>query len=84
MKEFTPEEFVRAWQTSKIIKEVCERTGLSKIQASNRASYYRKKGIPLKKFSRGWENLDIPALTALAESLANGEPATAAEPKRKK
>jgi transposase len=45
--------FVEAHETSANNREVAEKTGLSVESVQTRASIYRKKGIPLKKFPRG-------------------------------
>lgn len=64
-------EFVRIWQTSKSGAEVVAQTGLSLKTASQRATKYRQRGVPLQRFvGRRYEKPDWPALTALAEELA--------------
>lgn len=67
----SPEEFVRAWQTSKSVIEVGEKTGIDLRAARQRASMYRKQGVPLQRFPGGrGVKPNWPALTALAEELA--------------
>ncbi len=67
----SPEAFVRAWQSSKTVDEVAQKTGLDLRAARQRASIYRKKGVPLQRFAGGrFSKPDWAALTALAEELA--------------
>lgn len=57
----TAGEFVRIWQGSKTLAEVCERTGYSASYASQRASRIRRSHPGLKKFARGpAATLEIP------------------------
>jgi len=72
-KKIPPETFVIVWQTSKSIDEFVERTGLNQPAAVTRANTYRKKGVPLKRFSKQLEyvrknrsGLDYEALKNLA------------------
>lgn len=46
-------EFVRIWQKAKSLADVVERTGISKVAASHRASVYRSEGVTLQQFQRG-------------------------------
>ena len=70
----TPEEFVRVWQTGQTVGEVATKLGITKRAACQRAMYYRKKGVPLKKYPKGRHHstheIDYPALTTLAKSLS--------------
>jgi biotin operon repressor len=69
----TPEEFITTWQQSEGSQEVADTFGCSSKAVSLRASQYRKRGVPLKKFPRG-HRLDWAALTNLAEKLGkNGK-----------
>jgi len=52
-KRLTPETFVTVWQTSVSLEEFCNRTGMKRNSAAVRASFYRKKGVALKKMKRG-------------------------------
>jgi len=65
------DEFVRTWQTSETLVEVAAKLNTDKHLAYSRASYYRRKGVPLKKFPsmriRPWQTL-----IELAESLEPG------------
>ena len=72
MKKPTPEEFVKVWQEAESMKEAAEKLGMSKSAASNRASYYRKRGVNLKSFVRGGHRppLNVAALNEFIESLA--------------
>lgn len=66
----TAEKFVRVWQSADSLGEVAKRLGVSSIHATARAALYRRKGIPLQKFSRhGGRRLDVAALAALAKSI---------------
>lgn len=47
-RRIDPRKFVEAWQTSSSAQEVAEKTGLAAKTCTSRASYYRKKGVPLK------------------------------------
>lgn len=70
-KSVTPEEFVHAWQGSKSMDEVAEKTGLRIESVRARGHRFRKKGVPLKKFaSQGRPATDWAALKKLAEELA--------------
>ena len=60
--------FVKAWQQADDKQTVCEITGLSIKQASILAANMRKRGVPLKKFTRG-NRYDYKDLAALAKSL---------------
>lgn len=68
-----PEDFVRAWQTSETIQQVKEKLGQSDRPNKSfhvRASHFRKKGIPLKRYSsRSVNKMDVEALKKLAEDL---------------
>lgn len=66
------ETFVREWQRAGSKEDFCRRTGLASGAASTRATSLRRRGVPLKRFPRGkgTKKLDIPALAALAKSLA--------------
>lgn len=65
--------FIRAWQTAPNLDHVCEHLHLTKSGASNQAAILRKKGVPLKTFSRGRETVDYTALAELAASFQEGE-----------
>jgi response regulator of citrate/malate metabolism len=69
--EVTAENFVRAWQTSETIEEVCQKTGMTRISCRQRAYQLRKKEVPLKKVvgGIGGRKVDYDALKKLAESL---------------
>ena len=65
---FTPEEFVKAWQTSDNTKEVKEKLGvpLENRSVNGRAGFLRSKGVPLKKLSP-MTKYDYPSLIKLAK-----------------
>lgn len=69
-RSVSPEEFVRAWQTSDSLAQVAERTGLKLETARARGRRFRKRGIPLKRFGgQGRPATDWEALKKLAEEL---------------
>jgi hypothetical protein len=68
--DVSPEEFVRAWQTSRTLDDVSKATGLSKKACSVRAAYYRnKKDVPLRRFQRGGSDISWEWLRSLAREL---------------
>lgn len=62
----SPEDFVRIWQTSDTIEEVCEKSKMNLNRARSRAANYRKKGVKLKHFGRAYVN-DWDALAKVAD-----------------
>lgn len=53
-------EFIEAWQTSRNVDGVCHALGMepetkNKRMICARATRYRSFGVPLKKFSRGYD-----------------------------
>lgn len=60
-----PEEFIRAWQTSKTLDDVKTKTGMPRANCLTRASYYRRKGIQLKTLVSAQKH-DWTALADLA------------------
>ncbi len=58
------EAFVKAWQGSKTLDEIEQKTGMFRTRIQSRATLLRGRGVPLKHFKR---TLDIPALTKLAK-----------------
>ena len=63
-----PEEFIATWQTSLTIDEVAKRLGITVQMAYARASQYRAKGVPLKRYKFGGA-YDWDDLAALAETF---------------
>lgn len=65
----SPEEFVKAWQSSTSIDEVAAKTHMKPFSVVARASRYRKLGVKLKQFERTGRrrSLDIAALNELCE-----------------
>lgn len=63
----TPEEFVRAWQSSESTDEVAKKTGRKASACQVRASAYRKRGIKLKYFSTG--RVDVDALNKIIKVM---------------
>lgn len=67
------EEFITIWQKADSPEEVMEKTGLSYNRVTAKAVYYRRRGIPLKKFRSGPKGLDIDYLADLARRLEDSE-----------
>jgi len=66
-------EFIKIWQTSSSMKEVVEKTGMGYNTVAARARRYRKKGIPLKPYPRGFQPTgNIDELKEYAQSFLNG------------
>ena len=61
------EEFVALWQSSDNQSAIETGYDLGLKAASQRASILRKKGVELKKFSRGVKVIDIDALNKIAK-----------------
>ncbi len=77
MKNVSGEDFVKAWQTCGSLSEVAAKLGMKEVSASVRAAHYRKRGIPLRRFTdQQGVPVDVKSLTALAKKLApkNGTP----------
>ena len=68
-RRLSPEDFVRAWQQAESPLEVALATGLTVQQACARATAYRRRGVPLQRFSRS-PNWD--ALAEIAREANNG------------
>lgn len=67
------EEFVSIWQESSSAKEAAQRMGdgISYDAVRARASFYRRRGIPLKRFApKVPKHLDVAALTSRARKPA--------------
>lgn len=65
------EDFIRAWQLSDTVREVCKKLGGTPIQVSSIAARLRHNGVPLKKMrlvDRSRERYS--QLAKLAEHLA--------------
>lgn len=83
------QQFVDIWQGSADLSEVCERTGYTRVYASQRASRLRRNLPALKRFVRGSATVEVmtpeaaKALLALkdmdAEVAKAGQPATGAD-----
>jgi hypothetical protein len=66
----TPEEFIKAWQTSDTPQEVADLLNMPKPIVLARASTYRAAGIKLKKMKRGNKReLNVDALNALIQDI---------------
>ena len=71
------EEFIKVWQTSQTKQDVIRQLGMNESTVNQRATRYRKMGIPLKDFrslniSRD-RLLDIEELSRLAVSYGGGD-----------
>ena len=73
-KKCTPQEFVKAWQSSEGVLQVAEKTGLTIIAVRGRAASYRRHGVPLHKMTRGAgrKKTDWTALADLAKKIKEG------------
>ncbi len=69
-KNISAEDFVRTWQGSTSLADVCAKLGYKGLGAATRAANYRKKGIALKKFPSNRAGLDVAKLKELAKSLS--------------
>jgi hypothetical protein len=68
--DVSPEDFIRAWQTSQSADEVAEKLKMPKGIVHARASNYRTAGIRLKKMPRSRKNkLDVDALNKMIEEM---------------
>jgi hypothetical protein len=68
--DVSPEDFVRAWQSSSTTQEVSEKLGMPIPIAVARASAYRKGGVDLKKLSKKASRvLDVEGLNRLIEEM---------------
>lgn len=81
-RQWTWPSFVDAWQTSESYEEVLEKLGFEDTQKERsfigvKASYARKKGIPLKKLYRkkreGHSSVDWAALAERARQKQNND-----------
>lgn len=63
------ETFVKIWQASDSIKDVCDALGMNYQAAARRATFYREKGVNLKYMRRARPSLDVDALNAMIEKL---------------
>lgn len=80
----SPEEFVRAYETSESYEEVQEKTGMPYEVIVTRAHEYRKKGAKLKKLGRrGRKGLDVEALNQLIEEIAREKEKKTSEGRKK-
>lgn len=71
MAKPTPKEFVKAWQSSSSAKEVAKKLGMHIKTVRSRVTFYRRKGVPLKKMAGGrsidWGEMKEYARTCLEE-----------------
>jgi hypothetical protein len=60
--------FVRAWQESDSVAEVCGKTGMKYRAASERARFLRRKGVALRDMRK--DRAEIGDLAKLAHDIA--------------
>jgi len=60
------EDFIVAWQKASCLNDVAMRTGLTRQQASAKATALRSRGVPLKRFTQRTEK-DRKRLSEIAE-----------------
>lgn len=66
--DVTPEDFVRAWQTSGTAQEAADKLGMPKSNVLARASNYRSRGVNLKVMSKASpKRLDVGRLNEAIE-----------------
>ena len=61
------EKFVKIWQAASTVGEVADQLAIEPMYASSRASYLRKKGVPLKTFRTVNHGLDVKNLKKLCK-----------------
>ena len=64
IRSVDPEKFVKTWQSAKNVAEVAESLEADLRGVSAMASYYRKKGVALKRFRNGVA-VNVEALNSL-------------------
>ena len=64
-------EFLTAWENSRTVKEVADKTNLTVSAVSTRAKAYRKAGVRLKVLEAGLKGrkLDVDRLNQILEDL---------------
>ena len=63
------EEFVKLYQSAESVDEVCKAMNWKREKVASQASQLRKKGVPLRKFSRDkLSDTDIAKLAKLCGS----------------
>lgn len=67
------EEFVKAWMTSKNIKEVARKTGMTPDACSSRASYLRNVGVRIPRFQKTWQKVDVEGLNTIVLGAKAGK-----------
>jgi hypothetical protein len=63
----TAEQFVKAWQRATSVADFCKATGMRETVARQRASVYRRRGIPLRRMGNAPTPLDVSRLATLAK-----------------
>lgn len=64
------EKFIRTWQKAAGVAEVATKLGIPIVRCYKTADKMRRKGVPLKKFSRGRVPADWPRLAEIAKEVA--------------
>ena len=70
-REEKAKEFIRVWQEAKDIAEVSQKLKLTNSGAKEKAAYYRRHGVKLKKM--GGKSYDWIALAEYAKTIRNGK-----------
>ena len=66
--EISAKRFIWTWQTSRSANEVARKLKRPPASVMSRAYYFRKKGVRLKKFTKGNLPYDWHALAEYADS----------------
>ena len=66
-KKISPEEFVKAWQSSESCYEVANKLDMLYAAVYKRGEYFRLKGIKLKNYPKKIK-LDVDALNKLCDN----------------
>lgn len=68
-KRVSPEQFVKAYQTSENTTEVASKLGISLPSVFAKRKLLVGKGVKLKKMGRAKQQIDVAALNKLIEKL---------------
>ena len=64
-KHVSPEDFVRAWQSSSSMQEIAEKIGIKYNAVATRGAAYRKRGIQLKILDSASQTINVDELNNL-------------------
>jgi len=80
LKCVTDEEFVKLWQTYEgSVQELAESLGVRKSVLTDKASYMRSLGIPLRRFPRCDKTRNVKKLTKIAGRLVKAKDSSTQE-----